>query len=524
MSLEIESSDVIRIVEQFLKENNLLRTLEVLQEESSVSLNTIDSIEAFQSEILQGHWDSVLSQVKRLKISNRCSMDLYEQVTLELIELREIGAARSLLRQTDAMMMLKAKYPERYVHLENLLARNYYDPREAYPESNKEKRRQYIATQLCKEVSVVAPGRMLTLINQALKYQQSQGLLPPSGTKIDLFRGKVKHFIDAKDDQQEDLIPTSSVKDLKFNEDSHAEVAKFSPDGQYFITGSYDGFIEVWSYLGKLRKDLKYQAKDELMSHDYPILALNYTNDSEMLASGDAHGCIKVWKISDGRCLRKVQHAHTKGVTSIQFTKDNGQVISASYDMTIRLHGLRSGKMMREFRGHESFVTSAFLTPDNQHIVSSGADACCKVWNFKTGECVNTIRIGGDQSVHSDIPVNQVIQHPKSSDKLIICNRTSIIHVTDRRGTVLYSFASGKPVGDIDTAFVSITVSPKGDWLYGVAEDGLLYAFSISTGKLERTLKAIPDLKKKLIGISHHPDINLLTTFDLSGTVKFWKP
>merc|ERR1712071_272377 len=113
-------------------------------------------------------------------------------------------------------------------------------------------------------------------------------------------------------------------------------------------------------------------------------------------------------------------------------TKDNGQVISASYDMTIRLHGLRSGKMMREFRGHESFVTSAFLTPDNQHIVSSGADACCKVWNFKTGECVNTIRIGGDQSVHSDIPVNQVIQHPKSSDKLIICNRTSIIHVTDR--------------------------------------------------------------------------------------------
>ena len=145
---------------------------------------------------------------------------------------------------------------------------------------------------------------------------------------------------------------------------------------------------------------------------------------------------------------------------------------------------------------------------------------------YKTGECVNTIKIGGEQSVHADIPVNQVLQHPKSTDKLIICNRTSIIHVTDRRGTVLYTFASGKPIEQQDTAFVSISLSPKGDWLYAIAEDGLLYAFSISTGKLERTLKATTpgDAQKKLIGLSHHPDINLLTTVDLSGIVKFWKP
>ena len=74
------------------------------------------------------------------------------------------------------------------------------------------------------------------------------------GAHLDIFRNCAETL------HLEDAIPTAKGNFIQFPKGSYAEAVAISPNGQYLVSGSVDGLIEVWDLdKGCIREELAYQ-------------------------------------------------------------------------------------------------------------------------------------------------------------------------------------------------------------------------------------------------------------------------
>ena len=614
---------------QFLRESGLRNAADALSAESGVSLNAVPSVEAFRADVASGRWSDVLPLASAMKLPKRKLEALYEQVVLELCEAGEGDTARSLMNGSSVLRGMREREETkggfRYARLESAAfaaSKNStsgsnsvaLDPSMLWgggetartsPKALRDAKRAALADSLAAEVVAPPPGRLLTLLGQALRFHHlSSSSSSSSSSRLprlvfgayDLLLGTAAacSFSSGPGSAASlpDVPPSPSklLKLLKFGAKSHPEAAAFSPDGTTLATGSADGFIELWhassssnngnpanassksshaNLLGTLRSDLSFQKEEQFMMHSSPILSLAFSPDSTLLASGDKEGCVKVWRASTGQCLRRLEGAHSAGVTALAFapsslssssstaeaggsssnSSSSAHLLSASYDGTSRVHGLKSGRVLKELRGHSSYVTCAawatqavrgverFTSKDpskkasssapplllfggKQAIVTGSADGSVRWWDAATGECLASVvppaihssaAEGGEgdegeggaagaapsASASASPPaVVSVAPHPSRPGLVVAATRSPGIHLLSFApagggssssadsvlGTTLRTVPTGKGRGGAGGDAVALALTRRGRWALLLAEDGVLYCFSLPIG------------------------------------------
>ncbi|KAJ2830485.1 hypothetical protein IWW50_000243 [Coemansia erecta] len=508
--MNIESADVIRLIEQFLKEHNLHNALEALQSETGISLNTVDNADAFKDDIIKGNWDAVLASVEQAHVPQAKRIDLYELIIVELAELQDISPARALLRQTEPMELMRTAQPDRYLRLEQLLSRTLTGS--SRTPQNSDSRRLKIAEQLLNEVSTAPASRLLTLLGHSIKWQQQQGLLSVNAP-YDLFFGRSQAVKPA-----EDRPPCKLLATVKFPKKQCPNSLAFSTDGAYLATGSADGFIELWNpTTGRLADELKYQADGALMMMEEAVTGLAFSYSGELICSGASDGKIKVWKAKTGSCAKRFSAAHSQGVSCVAFSRDDTQILSGGVDCVLRIHGLKSGKMLKEFRGHTAPVTGAIFSKDMASVISTSDDGSVRIWDASTATCTRSVVPDADKHGLSSPAVHSVLAIPNSPSEFVVCTKSPTIYIMSVDGSTRRAITADKKTCN---EFLAAAVTPQGKHILAVSDMSILHCVDVKTGSMSVVDNRIPN--DDVSGMACHPVLNIAAFFSNDRRVPIW--
>ena len=514
MSIELQHSDIVRLILQFLKESNLLSSYQTLQSESLISLNLLDSPSDFNKDVINGKWDSVLKQITMLSLPSSKLMLLYEQLVYELLELSEKEAVLKILTETLINNGLRQQFPERCLTLDYLAKRSCFDAKNTYKQGSKEKNRLYLASQLAEEIKTAQSSRLLVLLGQAMKYQESQGLVQ-TGQVFDVFGNrKVKNSV------EEAKLPLCVDRTIKLGGESRVESLCFSDSGEFLAVGCKDGIIEVWEPMtGKLKKDLAYQSEELFMLHNDPVISLAFSKDGELLASGDNKGIAKLWRVRNGKNLRKIDDNFGKPITFIGFGRDVSHLIIA--EKSIRFFGLKSGRIIKEFVGHTSSVNDVLFCTDGTRLASGSNDARLRIWDYASCEVLKIMTLNTELS-GMEYPVLS-LQEIKNLEQFVVFNRSNSIYMVDWEGKVVKRFVCERKETEFRGGTLSLQRKEGCEWIFGMGNDGCLYCFNVKSGKIDHALR-VREERMEIVGVRHHPSENLVVVASEEGEVLFLTP
>ena len=89
--------------------------------------------------------------------------------------------------------------------------------------------------------------------------------------------------------------------------------------------------------------------------------------------------------------LRATLQGHTNEVVSVAYSPDGKTLASASYDGTLKLWDVTTGKERATLKGHTGCVESVAFSPDGKLLASAGGSTFgkpgeLKVWDIATGK------------------------------------------------------------------------------------------------------------------------------------------
>jgi WD40 repeat protein len=91
--------------------------------------------------------------------------------------------------------------------------------------------------------------------------------------------------------------------------------------------------------------------------------------------------------------------ASSKGqiAEAVAIAPNGKSLVTGSWDRSLKLWDLGSGKVVREMAGHTASVQNAVFSPDGRILASSDAEGTVRLWKAETGESITELKAHSDR-------------------------------------------------------------------------------------------------------------------------------
>ena len=206
--------------------------------------------------------------------------------------------------------------------------------------------------------------------------------------------------------------------------------------------------------------------------------------------------------------LMKSLNGHSNLVTSVAIspTPNGVTLVSGSFDTTLKVWNLATGKEIVTLEGNAGSVHSIASSRDGRTVASANGDKTIKLWNLLTGQEIRTL-----------------YGHLSSVESVAISPNSKMLASGSFDGNIkLWELPSGKEIASLNlhsAAVKSLAFAPDGKTLASGSEDKTIKLWDLTSKQLIRTLRGHT---QPIRSVAMSSDGQTLASSSADATIKLW--